>query len=113
MVARITTFRGTPEQIAEGNRIYREAVGPWLREATGFRGFIALSDPEGDRGLMISIWATEADARDEETSGMKLRDEVAKTVQTPIESVEFLQVLTLDVPKLGDTADEPGAAPSG
>jgi Antibiotic biosynthesis monooxygenase len=111
VVARITTFRGTPEQMAEGNRVYREAVGPWLREATGFRGFIALSDPARNRGLMISFWATEELARDEERSGMKLRDEVAKAVETTIEDVSFLEVLTLDIPPLGDGEPEPD--PSG
>ena len=99
----MTTFRGSPEQIAEGARIYREAVGPWLRDATGFRGFVALADPANERGIMISLWASEELARDTEGSGMKLRDEVAETVQTPIESVEFLDVLVLDV------AAEPGS----
>jgi heme-degrading monooxygenase HmoA len=105
VIARITTFRGTPEQIAEGNRIYRESVGPWLRDATGFRGFIALSDTASDRGIMISLWATEEAARDEETSGIKLRDEVAKTVETPIENVEFFEVLTLDIPELDEEGE--------
>jgi hypothetical protein len=109
VVARITTFRGTPEQIAEGNRIYRETVGPWLREATGFRGFIALNDPDSERGIMISLWATEELARDEERSGMKLRDDVAATVKTEIEKVEFLEVLTLDVPQ-HDGEPAPGDA---
>lgn len=98
MVARVTTFRGSPEQIEEGVRIYRESVGPWLRDATGFRGFVALSDPANQRGIMMSLWATEELARDSERSGMKLRDDVAETVRTPIESVEFLQVLVVDVP---------------
>lgn len=101
MVARVTTFRGSPEKIAEGVRIYREAVGPWLRDATGFRGFVALSDAANERGIMISLWASEELARDSERSGVKLRDGVAETVQTPIESVEFLDVLVVDVPGEG------------
>jgi heme-degrading monooxygenase HmoA len=107
VVARVTTFRGSPDQIAEGVRIYSEAVGPWLRDATGFRGFVALGDPENERGIMISLWASEELARDSERSGMRLRDEVAETVQTPIERVEFLEVLLLDVP--GDPGSRPPA----
>ena len=99
MVARVTTFCGSPEQIAEGTRIYREAVGPWLRDATGFRGFVALADPANERGIMISMWASEELARDPERSGMRLRDDVAETVETPIESVEYLEVLVVDVPE--------------
>lgn len=107
MVARVTTFRGSPDQIAEGARIYREAVGPWLRDATGFRGFVALADPANERGIMISIWTSEELARDTERSGIKLRDEVAQTVQTPIESVEFLDVLVVDIPE-SSVARPPG-----
>ena len=98
MVARVTTFRGSPEQIEEGLRIYRESVGPWLRDATGFRGFIAFVDREGDRGIIMSLWASEELARDADRSGMRLRDEVAETVQTPIERVEYFEVIELDVP---------------
>ena len=99
MVARVTTFRGSPEQIEDGLRIYRESVGPWLREATGFRGFIAFVDRENDRGVIMSLWATEELARDAEASGMRLRDSVAETVRTPIESVEYLDVIELDIPR--------------
>lgn len=98
MVARVTTFRGSPEQIEDGLRIYRESVGPWLRDATGFRGFIAFVDSASDRGIIMSLWASEELARDAERSGMRLRNEVAETVQTPIESVEFFDVIELDVP---------------
>ncbi len=99
MVARVTTFRGSPEQIEDGLRIYRESVGPWLREATGFRGFIAFVDRENDRGVIMSLWASEELARDVEASGMRLRDSVAETVRTPIESVEYLDVIELDIPR--------------
>ena len=98
MVARVTTFQGSPEQIEEGVRIYRESVGPWLREATGFRGFLAFVDRENERGIMISLWTSEELARDSERSGARLRDEVAENVRTPIESVEFHDVLVVDVP---------------
>ncbi len=100
MVARVTTFRGSAEQIQEGLRIYRESVGPWLREATGFRGFIAFVDREGDRGVVMSLWASDELARDAERSGMRLRDEVAETVQTPIAGVEYLEVIELDIPRV-------------
>jgi hypothetical protein len=109
----MTTFRGSPEQVEEGVRIYRESVGPWLRDATGFRGFIALLDRENERGTMISLWASEEAARDTERSGMKLRDDVAATVRTPIERVEFVDVLVIDLPELDDSAGGPTDGPSG
>ena len=103
----MTTFRGSPEQIEEGVRIYRESVGPWLRDATGFRGFLAFADPANERGIILSLWTSEELARDSERSGARLRDEVAETVRTPIESVDFLQVLVVDMP------EEPAPRPFG
>ncbi len=102
MVARVTTFRGSREQIEDGLRIYRESVAPWLHEATGFRGFIAFVDRESERGIVMTLWASEELARDEEQSGMKIRDEVAQTVETPIERVDYLDVIELDVPPAAD-----------
>ena len=102
MVARVTTFRGTPEQIQDGLRIYRESVAPWLHDATGFRGFIAFVDRQAERGIIMTLWASEELARDEDRSGMKIRDEVAKTVETPIERVDYLEVIELDVPRPPD-----------
>ena len=51
MVARVSTFKGTPEQLEEGVRIFTENVLPWLRDATGFRGWIALIDRPNDRAI--------------------------------------------------------------
>jgi heme-degrading monooxygenase HmoA len=98
----VTTFRGSPEQIEDGLRIYRKSVAPWLHEATGFRGFIAFVDRERDRGVIMSLWATEELARDAERSGMRIRDEVARTVETPIERVEYLEVIELDLVPAAD-----------
>jgi heme-degrading monooxygenase HmoA len=98
----MTTFRGSPEQIEDGLRIYRKSVAPWLHEATGFRGFIAFVDHESERGIVMTFWASEELARDEDRSGMKIRDEVAKTVETPIERVDYLEVIELDMPPAAD-----------
>jgi len=98
----VTTFRGSPEQIEDGLRIYRKSVAPWLHEATGFRGFIAFVDRESERGIVMTFWASEELARDEDRSGMKIRDEVAKTVETPIERVDYLEVIEPDRPPTAD-----------
>ena len=46
--ARFTCFEGPPESIEEGLRIFREDLVDWFRDATGFRGWLALLDvPNG------------------------------------------------------------------
>ena len=55
MFARVTTFQGSPDRIEEGLRIFRENVIPWLRDATGFRGWLVLLDREqGPRSALPS-----------------------------------------------------------
>jgi heme-degrading monooxygenase HmoA len=90
--ARVTTFEGAPERIEEGLRIYAEEVIPWLRDATGFRGFVALVDREGHKSLGITFWATKEDMAADATRGGALRDEVAATVQTTRTSLEYYEV---------------------
>ena len=92
MFARVTTYRGSSEQIEEGIRIFREDAVPWLREATGFRGWIALVDKENERAIGISFWTTRDAASDTDASGATLRDEVAATVGTVMQSTEFYEV---------------------
>lgn len=73
----MTTFRGSPERIEEGVRLYSDQVIPWLRDATGFRGWVVLMDREAEKAIGLTFWATEQAARDGESSGGVLRDEVA------------------------------------
>ena len=92
MYARVTTFTGSPERIDEGLRIFRADVIPWLRDATGFRGWLVLVDREGERSLGITFWATEQAARDEQASGGPLRDEVAATVGAAMQTLDIYEV---------------------
>ena len=99
MIGRVSTFRGSPEQLEEGFRIYREQVSPWLRDATGFRGWLGLLDRENGKAVAISFWATRENA-ESVGAGVTIRDEVAQTVGTPVESTEFYEVELADALEL-------------
>ena len=100
MFARVTTFTGTPEDTAAGVETFREQVLPWMREATGFRGWIALVDPESGESIGISFWSDEDALRDDVSSGAVLRDEIARyagvskgpTRAYQVEAVESLEL---------------------
>jgi heme-degrading monooxygenase HmoA len=100
--ARVTRFSGTPEQIDAGLRLYREQALPWLREASGFRGFVALVDPDQGRSVGITFWTTEQAAADAVGSGGALRDVVNRGVGTTMESLEVFEVDTIDGVRLDD-----------
>ncbi len=62
MYARVTNIRFPPEMGAEVRGVAR-GLGPILERQRGFEGFQVLTDPEAGEGVIVSFWATEADAR--------------------------------------------------
>ena len=92
MFARVTTFTGSPEQIEAGLRLYRESALPWMREASGFRGFVALVDAERGRSVGITFWATRQAAEDGAGSGHELRQQIIDGFELTMESLDILEV---------------------
>ena len=102
MFARITTFTGTPEETRAGVETFREQALPWMREATGFRGWIALYDPEKQESIGITFWTDEALIHDDVSSGAGLRDEIARQAGAVQQSTGAYQVLAVESLELGD-----------
>ena len=96
MVARVTRFRGPPDRMEEGVRLFREQVIPWLQDSTGFRGWVVLVDRENEKAMGITFWATEEAAAANEAIGGALRDEVAASVGAMMESLELYEVAVVE-----------------
>lgn len=96
MVARVTVYEGPPEQIEEAVRVFRAQVMPWLRDASGFRGFVALLDRERGRSLGVTFWTTREAAAEVEAGLGELRDEVARMAGTDLQSFDVYDVLAVD-----------------
>jgi hypothetical protein len=94
--ARVSTFRGPIDQVEEGARIYREEVIPWLRDATGFRGWLVLLDRASERGIGITFWATEQAARESESGIGPLREGVAEAVGALVETLDLYEVSVVE-----------------
>jgi hypothetical protein len=90
--ARVTEFEGSPERMEEGVRLFREEVIPWLRDATGFRGWIVLFDRPGEKALALTFWSTEEAMTDSAASGGDLRDEVAERLGTRMTNLAYYEV---------------------
>jgi hypothetical protein len=104
VLARFTSFEGPPESIEEGFRTFRDDLVDWFRDATGFRGWLALLDVPGGRSIGITLWATEEALADDAASGAGLRDEIAAGLQTKVTSVERYEVVMVEAMAL-DEAD--------
>ena len=101
--ARFTSFEGPSASIEEGYRTFKNDLVEWFRDATGFRGWIALLDVPGGRSIGITLWATPEALADEAASGAGLRDEVAAGLQTKVTSVERYEVVTAEALALDET----------
>ncbi len=102
MFARVTSFENRPDRIDEAVRIFREDVLPWLSDATGFRGSVVLLDREQARTIVMTFWATEDAARDDEAAGARVRDEVTAAVEARIRSAGIYELALVESLALGD-----------
>jgi hypothetical protein len=100
--ARVTTYQGPPDRLDEGIRIFREQVVPWLRDSTGFRGWVALVDRENGTGIGISFWSTREAMEDKDASGAVLRDELAASLGTTMKSTAHYEVSVAEALSLED-----------
>ncbi len=61
MYARTTIAQFQPGTTDEAISILRNIMLPKAEEQKGFKGALILSDALADKGVIITIWATEAD----------------------------------------------------
>ena len=87
----------TPEQDDHGLEIVRDQLLPWLRNSTGFRGLIRLSDTGGAKTLVITLWADEEALRSSADAGTRLSELTAATVGVTRRALEEFEVTLFDV----------------
>lgn len=59
MHARVNATRWKPEKIEEGLDLTWNTIVPAYREQPGFRGYLLLTEPGGDKAMAITIWESE------------------------------------------------------
>jgi hypothetical protein len=101
-VARFSCFEGPSASIEEGLRTFREDLVDWFRDATGFRGWMALLDVPNGRSIGVTFWATAEALLDQSASGGDLRDEIAADLDTRVTSVERYDVVMIDLVDAGE-----------
>ena len=88
MFARLHVLETTPEQNERGLEIVRDQLLPWLRDSSGFRGLLRLSDREGTKTVVISLWADEETLQASSEAGNRLSELTAETVGITRKSLE-------------------------
>ena len=90
-------LESTPEQSERGLEIVRDQLLPWLRDSTGFRGLLRLSEREGAKTLVITLWADEDALRASGDAGSRLSELTAETVGVTRKALEEYEVTLFDV----------------
>jgi heme-degrading monooxygenase HmoA len=67
MYARMTSIRFPPGMRAEVVSV-AEGLTPILNQQRGFNGLQVLTDPSMGEGIIVSLWETEADAKESEAN---------------------------------------------
>jgi heme-degrading monooxygenase HmoA len=87
----------TREQNERGQEIVRDQLLPWLRDSSGFRGLIRLTNPEDQRTLVITLWADEEALDASEEAGNRLSELTAETVGVTRKALEVYEVTLFDI----------------
>jgi heme-degrading monooxygenase HmoA len=87
----------TREQNERGQEIVSNQLLPWLRDSTGFRGLIRLTNPESQRTLVITLWADEEALDASAEAGDRLSELTAETVGVTRKALEVYEVTLFDV----------------
>lgn len=69
MKARAVTVKAQPGKLAEIVAVYKDSVVAAGKKQKGFKGAWLLTDAEGNKGISITLWDTEADLNLSETNG--------------------------------------------
>jgi heme-degrading monooxygenase HmoA len=69
MYARVIQFPLKAESITEAINYFQDTVGPALKELDGFKNSRMLTNSTTNRGLMVTLWASEAQRQAAESSG--------------------------------------------
>jgi hypothetical protein len=59
MYARVNATEWNPERVDEGMKLTEDTIIPAYQDCEGFRGYILLTEPSGDKAMAITLWDTE------------------------------------------------------
>ena len=70
MHTRVVAVQVKPGKTDEVISLWRDSVLPVAKQLQGFKGVLLLANRETNKGMSLTLWETEADAKAVETSGV-------------------------------------------
>ena len=96
MYARVSTYRGSAEQIDQGIRQIRENILPRVQKLDGYRGVYFLVDRQSGKSMTVTLWESERAMRASEEAANQLRSDSAEATGATVEGVERYEVALAD-----------------
>jgi heme-degrading monooxygenase HmoA len=97
VVASVSIVVGAAPDMAEVGRMAGEAIESWLRAYDGFRGLIVLTDEDGERARIITLWESPAAEEASRAARSAMRDKLVATAGMEVVGMELYDVPVLDV----------------
>lgn len=92
MFARMSTLRGSADEIDEGIRHFRENVLPRARQLDGYEGAYLLVDRQSGESVSVTLWDSEEAMRASEEAADRIRGDAAQATGAEIASVKRYEV---------------------
>ena len=94
MYARIFSAHFQPDKLGEASRVVQELIAPVVQLQKGNKSVSFLLDEASGKGMIVTVWATEADRDASEHNGF-LRQQIGKlaTLVAGRPSVERFEVV--------------------
>jgi hypothetical protein len=95
--ARIHVLQTTPEQSERGLELVRDQLLPWLRDSTGYRGLIRLTDGARELTLVITLWADQESLEASAAAGDQFAELTAANVGARRLAIEQYEATLFDL----------------
>ena len=90
------TLETTAEGHDRGLELVQEVL-PWLKNSTGFRGIVRLSNADRTRTIVMTLWADEQSMRETWEAGKGFGETIAETTGTERVALEDWEVTYFDL----------------
>jgi quinol monooxygenase YgiN len=89
MHARVNATEWNPEKVEEGIRITEEKIIPSYRALPGFRGYVLLTEPDGEKAMAITMWDTKDQMDASVAVARAMVGELKDLLRAPPEATEW------------------------
>jgi hypothetical protein len=89
MYARVNVTEWNPERVQEGTTLTEQTIIPAYQKCEGFRGYVLLTEPDGDRAMAITLWDTEAQRESSAAVARAMVGELRGILKAPPETQNY------------------------